>query len=88
VTIALTLWVGYICFQGAKVLVLRQLSPGDRAILLGYLTAFWGCIAFALFDVPLFDARLNVMGWLLLAGIYAIASLAREQNPAVVTPSP
>ncbi|NJR65552.1 MAG: hypothetical protein HC772_09925 [Leptolyngbyaceae cyanobacterium CRU_2_3] len=42
--------------------------------MLGYLSAFGGCVAFALFDVPLFDARFNTMGWILLGGIYAIAS--------------
>ncbi|HEY9640516.1 MAG TPA: O-antigen ligase family protein [Coleofasciculaceae cyanobacterium] len=89
VTIALTVWVGYVCFRGAKVLVLQQLPPGDRAILLGYLAAFWGCMSFALFDVPLFDARLNIMGWLLLSGIYAIASLTPvEPNLDLPNPSP
>jgi hypothetical protein len=88
VTIALTFWVGYLCFRGVKVLVLRQLSSSDRAILLGYLAAFWGCIVFALFDVPLFDARLNFLGWLLLAGIYAIASLPTESSPDTLNPTP
>ena len=73
-------WVGYLCFRGVEALILRQLERGDRAILLGYLAAFWGCIAFALFDVPIFDARLNVMGWVLLGGIYILVSGALHQR--------
>ncbi len=73
-------WVGYLCFRGVKALILHQLERGDRAILLGYLAAFWGCIAFALFDVPIFDARLNVMGWVLLGGIYTLVSGASERR--------
>lgn len=45
---------------------------GDRAtalVLFTYGIAFGACLLFHLFDVPLFDARINVLGWLLLAGI-------------------
>ena len=38
-------------------------------ILLSYVLAFTGCILFSLFDVTLFDARINVLSWFLLAGI-------------------
>ena len=70
VAIALTVWVGVICFRSVRRLI--QTQGQERAILLGYLAAFWGCVAFSLFDVPLFDARLNVMGWLLLAAIWVM----------------
>ncbi|MBD3882864.1 O-antigen ligase family protein [Phormidium tenue FACHB-886] len=86
VTIVFTGWVGLICFRAA-----RRLQPQDkhslperqRAILLGFLVAFWGCIAFSLFDVPLFDARLNVMGWLMLTGLYVLG----RQEKAVAEPA-
>jgi len=76
--LAFSFWVGYLCFRGVRALILQQLQPIDRAILLGYLAAFWGCIAFALFDVPIFDARLNIVGWVLLAGIYTLVSSTSE----------
>ncbi|HEY9630410.1 MAG TPA: O-antigen ligase family protein [Coleofasciculaceae cyanobacterium] len=78
--LAFSFWVGYLCFRGVRALILQQMPPSDRAILLGYLAAFWGCVAFALFDVPIFDARLNVIGWVLLAGIYTLVSGASEST--------
>lgn len=43
-------------------------------ILLSYMLAFSGCILFALFDVTLFDARINVLGWFLLGSIGVLSS--------------
>jgi hypothetical protein len=31
---------------------------------------FLSCTVFNLFDVPLFDARVNIIGWLVLAAIW------------------
>ncbi|MEM9807286.1 MAG: O-antigen ligase family protein, partial [Cyanobacteria bacterium P01_D01_bin.56] len=47
----------------------RLLTNNGQPILLSYLLAFTGCILFALFDVTLFDARINVLSWFVLAGI-------------------
>jgi O-antigen ligase len=69
--VLMTLLVGYICYQAANLVRLGKLPSGDRAILVGYLLAFLGCIAFALFDVTLYDARINVVNWIILAGIYS-----------------
>ena len=49
------------------------LSAGDKAILLSYLLAFSSCLMFGLFDVVLFDARLNVPVWGLLAALYLLS---------------
>jgi O-antigen ligase len=49
-------------------------KSGDRAILLGYLLAFTSCLLFGLFDVPLFDSRINVLSWGLLAAIYMLTA--------------
>lgn len=73
VAIGLTLWVGYLCFHAVKVLLLKQLKAPAQTLLIGYLLAFFGCIAYACFDVTLYDARANVLSWVILAGIYAIA---------------
>jgi O-antigen ligase len=74
VAIVLTLLVGYVCYRTAKRMVLGQIDPLYRAMLLGYYFAFWGCIAFALFDVTFYDARINSLNWAILAGIYAAAA--------------
>ncbi|MGD1856056.1 MAG: O-antigen ligase family protein [Leptolyngbyaceae cyanobacterium] len=47
----------------------RRLVAAMEPILLSYVLAFTGCILFSLFDVTLFDARINVLSWFLLAGI-------------------
>jgi O-antigen ligase len=68
VTVILTAWVGYICVRGVGAIG----QPGEsRSILLAYLLAFGGCVAFAGFDVTFYDVRLNAMNWLILAGIYS-----------------
>ncbi|HEY9624997.1 MAG TPA: O-antigen ligase family protein [Crinalium sp.] len=71
--ILMTLFVGFICYQAVKQLMLRKFDPSDSAILLGYLFAFLGCISFALFDVTLYDARINVINWVILSAIYSFA---------------
>ena len=45
---------------------------GNRSILLGYLLAFASVILFALFDVSVFDARVNLLDWGLVAAIYVL----------------
>lgn len=48
-------------------------SDRDRRILFSFLLAFLSHTVFSLFDVTLFDARINLIGWLLLAGIWGLA---------------
>jgi O-antigen ligase len=47
-------------------------EQGDRRIYFSFLLAFFACTFFHSFDVILFDARINTMGWLLLATIWGI----------------
>jgi O-antigen ligase len=77
VMLALTAAIGYFYYRGVRVFISHQLEAAEQAILLGYLLAFGGSIAFALFDVTLFDARINVLNWLTLAGI---ALFVRRDN--------
>jgi O-antigen ligase len=72
VAIAFTVWVGYLCYRAVRVLLQNQLEPPVRSILLAYLLGFAGCIAFAFFDVTFYDARTNIVDWVLLAGIYSL----------------
>ena len=46
---------------------------GNRSILLGYLLAFASAILFALFDVAVFDSRVNLFNWGLVAAIYVLS---------------
>ncbi len=62
--------IAYILAQG--ILFLRKIQAKDRLILFTYLVAFSSCIIFNLFDVTLFDLRINTLTWLLLAGIYGV----------------
>jgi O-antigen ligase len=64
-------WVGWIL--GKAVLLLINWSSvdsrKDRLIVFSYLIAFGACTIFNMFDVSLFDLRVNTIGWLLLAAI-------------------
>ena len=51
-----------------------KLSSHDRAIHLTILLAFLCCTVFSLFDIPIFDARINLFGWILLAALWGFAS--------------
>ncbi len=74
VALALTLWVGYICVRSVRSLLANQLKPTDKALLLGYLLSFMSCVGFAMFDVTLYDARVNALNWMVLAGIYCFTT--------------
>jgi len=49
---------------------------GDRAVLLGYLLAFASCILFGLFDVAVFESRVNLFNWGLISAIYVLSRSA------------
>ena len=76
--------VSWILTQG--VLCLRQSNwattfndlKRDRQWLFAYLVAFGATVVFNLMDITLFDLRINLMGWLLLAGIAGTVSGSRE----------
>ena len=82
IMLAFTLIIGLICYRGVRALWLKPMSGFQRSILLSYLLAFWGCAAFALFDTPFYDARVNILDWLALAGIY-ILSQPEPDNSAL-----
>ncbi|GAB4279208.1 MAG: hypothetical protein Fur0025_06270 [Oscillatoriaceae cyanobacterium] len=44
----------------------------DKLIFFTYLVAFTACILFHLLDVTIFDSRINIIGWLLLASIWGV----------------
>nr|WP_290227214.1 O-antigen ligase family protein [Trichocoleus desertorum] len=71
--------VGWMVYRGVRLLqswtpASEPLQESDRLILFTYLVAFLGCSLFNLFDVTLFDIRINVLGWLLLAAICGLVA--------------
>lgn len=84
-TMILFTWlVGRIYYRAVRQLWARVGQPIDQAVLLAYLLSFAGCIAFALFDVTFYDARINLTHWVVLAGLYCLtqAGLALNTQPA------
>ncbi|MDY6939379.1 MAG: O-antigen ligase family protein [Cyanobacteriota bacterium] len=55
-------------------------SQGDRLIFFSYLVAFGATTAFHLVDVTLFDSRINLLGWLLLAAIWGMVRDGDERG--------
>jgi O-antigen ligase len=62
--------IGWIVYRG--VVWLRSAAGRDRFMMFSYVLTFMACTVFSLFDVTLFDARVNVMGWLVLAAIWGV----------------
>ena len=54
----------------------------NRLILFTYLVAFSSCIFFNFFDVSIFDWRVNVLGWILLAAIVGVCDRYYNNSPA------
>ncbi|MBL1174486.1 O-antigen ligase family protein [Pantanalinema sp. GBBB05] len=90
-TIVLVSIVGWVVAQGSRYLLNWHSGAAsatdalqttcDRLICFTFLVAFMGCGLFSLFDVTLFDARINLIGWLLLAGICGMVYHSPEMKP-------
>ncbi|MCU0537918.1 MAG: O-antigen ligase family protein [Hydrococcus sp. Prado102] len=65
--------VGWTIFLAIKKIEIwsksQKRKSRDRLILFTYLLAFGNCILFNVFDVTVFDLRVNTLSWLLLAAI-------------------
>ncbi|QQE66015.1 hypothetical protein GFS31_27100 [Leptolyngbya sp. BL0902] len=72
VMLLLTAIVGSICYRAMQAYRLGQLPPQAEPMLVGYGLGFLACILFAMSDIVLFDARVNLLGWLMLAALQAI----------------
>ncbi|MBS0018326.1 MAG: O-antigen ligase family protein [Arthrospira sp. SH-MAG29] len=72
ITIAFWAGVGWVLLDGVKLMKVGSLTKGDRFVLFSYIVAFGACVLFNLVDVTIFDFRVNLLGWLLLAGIYGV----------------
>lgn len=61
--------VGWILGQSVMHMQNGIFSSHHRTIYVTLLFAFGTCTLFSFLDIPLFDARINLMGWILLAAI-------------------
>jgi hypothetical protein len=52
----------------------------DRLLYFSYLVAFTGCALFSFLDITLFDVRINLLGWLLLAAIVGAVYRSHERE--------
>ncbi|MFE4105242.1 O-antigen ligase family protein [Almyronema epifaneia] len=75
IAIAFTFLVGWGCYRGTRALLQTKIPPAQRWLLGGYGLAFLSCGLFSLFDVTLYEARVNLLGWLSLAVIYSAPDL-------------
>jgi O-antigen ligase len=64
--------VGWMLYSGVQWLR-RTTARRDRAIMFTYVVTFLACSAFSLLDVTFFDARINTLQWLILAGIWGVS---------------
>jgi O-antigen ligase len=75
--------VGWVIFRTAQLLMLGHplASPEgqqrNHLLLFTYFLAFGSCCLFNLFDVTIFDLRLNILGWLLLSAMAGIVYRAQ-----------
>jgi O-Antigen ligase len=65
--------IGNILWEGILALNTLKLNKSEAIILFTYLVAFSGFIIFNLFDVSIFDLRLNILGWMILAAISGVS---------------
>ncbi|MGC1308260.1 MAG: O-antigen ligase family protein [Phormidesmis sp.] len=73
VMLGFCLFVGMLYYNSVRTAIKGSLPTASKAVLLGYLMALTSCLLFGLFDVVLFDARLNVLAWGLLASLYVMS---------------
>ena len=64
--------VAWVMARGVWLLQHWSLQKCDRAIFFSYLLAFTGCILFNIFDVTIFDLRVNLLTWIIFSAISGI----------------
>ncbi len=83
--LALTCTVAYVVIRTVYALM-QQPRSSSTAIAWGYLLAFAGCSTFALFDVTLYDSRINLLNWVVLAALYCLPQIFsdKDQDPSLI----
>ena len=78
--VAFSVVIGTLYFRGVYAYLKGALKNTERAILLSYLLAFAACLLFSLFDIALFDARINVLAWGTLAAIHILSGTVLRKS--------
>lgn len=78
--IGLLLLIGWIIWRGCLVLIKGKIQEEKKVIFFSYLLAFIAYIIYNLFDVGLFDLRLNILAWIILAAISGISENKLREN--------
>ncbi len=73
-TLALLWVIGRVVLFGVQRLAAWvRTQPGDALLLFSALVALGSCGLFGLLDVTMFDIRVNILGWVLLAVVYGVS---------------
>lgn len=80
VMLLFTAIVGWICYRAVRYCQRGRLPVNAQPLLVGYGLGFLACILFSLFDMAFFDARVNILGWTMLAVLQAIPDLVDESR--------
>ena len=73
--------LGWIFYRGIEVIrVKSHLNMADCYLFFGILIAFLNTIFFHLFDIPLFDFRINALGWMIVSQILGVVYLSDAGN--------
>ncbi|MBF2056326.1 MAG: O-antigen ligase family protein [Cyanobacterium sp. T60_A2020_053] len=84
------IFVGVILRRGALVFLTQKWQSNESLIIFSYLIAFANFIFFNLADLSIFDLRLNILGWIILASIAGVSqkSLIDKCLPTSHSPFP
>lgn len=73
--------VGWIFYHGIEVIWAKfHLNTADSYLFFGTLIAFLNTVFFHFFDIPLFDFRINALGWIILSQILGVVYLSDAGN--------
>lgn len=78
--LGLLLLIGLIIFNGSLLLMKEKIEGQKSVIFFSYLVAFMAYLIYNLFDVSLFDLRLNILAWIILASISGISETNKPLN--------
>lgn len=87
VMLLLTMIVGGICYRAVQDCRLGRLPAPAQPLLVGYGLGFLACILFSVSDIALFDGRVNLLGWLMLAALQAIPEGVKVVAPEALSTS-
>ncbi len=80
VALGFTAVVGGVVGRSTYALLRYPLPSYGPALMAGYLAGFGGTVAFALFDLAFYDARVNILGWLTLGTIQGMGRWATNSR--------